>query len=65
MKLDRLTFDQHGFERLDAQTVKRRRAVQQNRVLTDHFVKDVPDFLALFLDPLLGLLEGHRKTLCV
>jgi hypothetical protein len=29
VKLDRLAFDQGGLERLDAQTVQRRRAVQQ------------------------------------
>jgi len=59
VKLDCLTFDQHRLESLNAETVKRGRTVQQNRVLADHFVEDVPDFLALFLDPLLGLLEGH------
>ena len=65
VKLDRLALDQHGLERLDAETVKRRRAVQQHRVLADDFVEDVPDFLALLLDPLLRLLQGHRQTLGV
>ncbi len=65
VKLDRLTFDQYRFERLNAETVKRWRAVEHDRVLADHFVEDVPDFLAFLLDPLLGLLQGHRKTLGV
>src|SRR5678815_2927460 len=34
-------------------------------MLADHLVEDVPDFLALLFDPLLRLLEGHRKTLGV
>ena len=65
VKLDRLALDQHRLERLDAEAVKRRRAVEQHRMLADHLVEDVPDFLALLLDPLLGLLEGHRQTLGV
>ena len=65
VELDRLALDQHRLERLDAEAVERRRAVQQHRVLADHLVEDVPDFLALLLDPLLGLLEGHRQTLGV
>ena len=65
VKLDRLALDQHRLERLDAEAVKRRRAVEQHRMLADHLVEDVPDFLALFFDPLLGLLEGHRQTLGV
>jgi len=63
VKLDRLALDQHGLERLDAQTVKRRRAVEHDRVLANDFVEDVPDFLAFLLNPLLGLLQGHRQTL--
>ena len=43
MQLDRLAFDQHRLERLDAQTVQRRRAVQQHRMLTDHLFEDIPD----------------------
>ena len=65
VKLDRLALDQHGLERLDAETVERRRAVEHHGMLADHLVEDVPDFLALLLDPLLRLLEGHRETLGV
>jgi len=65
VQLDRLAFDQHGLERLDAQAVKRRGAVQQDRVLANDFVEDVPDFLAFLFDPLLRLFQGHRQTLGV
>ncbi len=65
VQLDRLALDQHRLERLDAETVERRRAVEQHRMLADHLVEDVPDFLALLLDPLLGLLERHRQALGV
>ena len=63
VQLDRLALDQHRLERLDAETVKRRRAVQQHRVLADDLVEDVPDFRALLLDQLLGLLERHGQPL--
>jgi hypothetical protein len=63
VKLDRLAFDQHGLERLDAQTVQRRRAVQQNRVLADHLVEDVPDLGAFLFDQLLRLLDGRGQAL--
>ncbi len=65
VELDRLALDQHRLERLDAQAVERRRAVEQHRMLADHLVEDVPDFLALLLDPLLGLLERHAEALGV
>ena len=61
VKLDRLALDQHRLERLDAEAVERRRAVQEHRMLADHLVEDVPDFLALLLDPLLRLLEGRAR----
>jgi hypothetical protein len=63
VKLDGLTFDQNRLKRLNAQTVKRRGAVQQNGMFADDFIQNVPNFLALFFDPLLGLLQGHRQTL--
>ena len=43
MQLDRLAFDQYRLERLDAQTVQRRSAVQQHRVLANHFFEQIPD----------------------
>ena len=37
VKLNGLTFNEHGFERLNTQTVERWCAVQKNRVLANHF----------------------------
>src|SRR4026207_1470772 len=39
----RLALDQHRLERLDAEAVQRRGAVQQNRVLRDDLLEHVPD----------------------
>ena len=55
---DRLAFDQHRLERLDAETMQRRRAVEQHRMLANHFLEHVPHFRTLELDHLLGLLDG-------
>ncbi len=63
--VERVALNQHRLERLDAEAVERRRTVEQHRMLADHLVQDVPDFLAFLLDPLLGLLEGHAETLGV
>ena len=65
MQLDRLAFDQHRLERLDAQAMQRRRAVQQHGMLADHLVEDVPDLGTLFFDQLLGLLHRGGQTLGV
>src|SRR5690606_5601091 len=43
--------------------VQRGRAVQQNRVLADDLVKDIPDFGLFLLDQLLGLLDRGRQAL--
>ena len=48
MHLDRLALDERRLERLDAEAMERRCAVQQHRVLLDHLFQDVPD-LALHL----------------
>ena len=63
VKLDSLAFNQDRLERLNTQTVKCWCAVQQHRVLADNLIEDVPNFLTFLFDPLLGLLQGHRKTL--
>ena len=64
VQLDRLAFNQHRLERLDAQAVQRRRAVQQHRVLLDDFLKNVPDHWRTALDFLLRRLDrggdAHR-----
>ena len=51
VQLDRFTFDQYRFERLDAKTVQRRRAVQQDRMLADDFFENIPDFRASLFRP--------------
>ena len=54
--LDRLALDQHRLERLDAETVKRGRPVQEHRVLLDDLFEDVPHLRAGALHhPLRGL----------
>ena len=63
MKLDRLAFNQHRFERLDAQAVQRRCAIEQHRMLADHLFEDVPNFRLFLLDQLLRLLDGLRESL--
>ncbi|MNX61114.1 hypothetical protein D3C86_920390 [compost metagenome] len=65
VQADGLALDQLRLERLDAQTVKRRRAVQHDRVFPDHFFQDVPDLRLLALDHALGLLDGARQALGV
>ena len=54
MQLDRLAFDQHGLERLDAKAMQRRRAVEQHRMFADHLFEDIPDLRLLLLDQLLA-----------
>src|SRR6185503_16259065 len=63
MELDRLAFDQHRLERLNAETVQRRRAVEEYRMLANDLRKDVPNFGTLLLDHLLRLLDGCRQAL--
>ena len=48
---DRLALDQHRLERLDAQAVQRRRAVEQHRVVLDDLFEDVPDLRPLLAPP--------------
>ena len=44
VQLDRFTFDQYRFERLDAQTVQGRCTVEQYGVFANHFSENVPHF---------------------
>ena len=53
VKLDGLALDEDRLERLDAEAVERRRAVEENRVLADDLFEDVPDLGLLLLDHLL------------
>src|SRR3984893_9039426 len=63
MKLNRLALDQHRLESLDAESVQGRRTIQQDRMLADHVVENIPDVLALFLDHLLGALDSRDVAL--
>ena len=65
VQLDGLAFDQLRLERLDAEAVQGRRAVEQHRVLADHLFEDVPHLRLLALDHALGLLDGARQALGV
>ena len=58
VQLDGLALDEHRLERLDAEAVQRRRAVQQHRVLADDLFEDVPDLGTLLLHHLLRALDG-------
>src|SRR4051812_44868877 len=62
MDPDRLAFDQHRLERLDAETMQRRRAVEQHRMLANHFLEHVPHFGTLQFDHLLRLLDGLHEA---
>ncbi|KAF1069318.1 MAG: hypothetical protein GAK45_01131 [Pseudomonas citronellolis] len=62
VQLNRLTFDQHRLERLDAQTVQGRRTVQQYGVFADDLGENVPHLRQLTLDHLLGGLDGGGHT---
>ena len=61
--LDRLALDEDRLERLDAEAVERRRAVQENRVLLDDFLESVPHLVRRLLDELLGRLDRGRDPL--
>ncbi len=65
MQLDRLALDQHRLKRLDAEAVQGGRAVEQDRMLADHLVEDVPNLRLLFLDQLLRLFDGRAEALRV
>ena len=47
MDLDRLAFDEHRLERLDAEPVERRRAVEEHRMILDDLFENVPHLGAL------------------
>src|SRR6266545_3817462 len=62
--LDRLALDEHRLERLDAEAVQRRCAVQQHRMLRDHLLEHVPDLRDHRVDVLLRRLDVlHRLAL--
>ena len=57
VQLNRLTFNQHRLERLDAQTVKCRCTVQQYWVFADYVSEDIPHFRSFALNHLLGCFD--------
>ncbi len=63
MQLDRLAFDQHRLERLNAEPMQRRRPVQHHRVLADDLFQDVPHHRLARLDHLLRGLDRGRQPL--
>ena len=59
---DGLALDEDGLERLDRQTVQRRRAIEQHRVALRDFLEDVPDFRGLLLDHLARTADGVHEA---
>ncbi|GIQ64111.1 hypothetical protein PACILC2_26790 [Paenibacillus cisolokensis] len=62
MQTDSPAFHQNRLERLNAETVQRGSAVEQHRMLLDHFFEHVPDFRAYALDLPLGALDVMGKS---
>src|SRR6266851_2851186 len=60
---DGFAFDEHRLERLNAEAVQRRRAVQQHGMFANDILENVPDHRLLLLDHFLGLLDGGAVTL--
>src|SRR6266851_4167070 len=60
---DGFAFDENRFERLNAQTVKRRSAIEHYRMFADDVFQDVPHDGFLLLDHFLGLLDGGAMAL--
>ena len=58
VKLDRLSFDQHRLECLNAQPVQSGGSVEEYRVLLDDLIEDIPDLGALLFHHLLGAFYG-------
>src|SRR5690242_19390185 len=62
MQLNGLAFDENRLKRLHTQTVKGRSSVENNRVLTNDVVKNVPDLWLLLLNHALCRLNGGHIT---
>ena len=52
MQTDRLAFDEHGLERLDRQTVERRGAVEEDRLVLGDLLENRPDLVVMALNHL-------------
>src|SRR3990167_1778174 len=62
MNFDGLPFDQNRLERLNPESMQRRRPIQKDRMLFDDVLEDVPDFRPLLLDELLRGLDRGRDA---
>ena len=62
VQLDGLAFDQDGLERLDTQTVQRRRTVQHHGMLFDDLFQNIPHNWRAGFNFLFGSLNGGRNT---
>ena len=58
MKLDRIPFNEHRLERLNAHAMQGGGTIQQHRVVADHLFEDIPYLGILPLQHLLGALDG-------
>ena len=65
MQLDRLAFDQHRLERLNAKAMQGGRTIEHDRMLANHLVEDVPNLRFFLFDQLLGLLDRGGQALGV
>src|SRR3989442_2951639 len=63
MDADGLAFDENRFERLNAESVKRRSAVEHHGMFADDVFQNVPNDGFLLLDHFLGLLDGGAVSL--
>jgi hypothetical protein len=61
--LDGLALDEEGLEGLDPKTVKRGRAVEEDRVFADNLLEVVPHLGPLLLVPLPGHLDARDEAL--
>ena len=62
VQLNRFTFDQLRFERLNTQTVQCWCTVQHDRVFADNISQNVPDFCGFALNHFLCSFNGCRQT---
>ena len=60
---DGFAFDEDRFERLNAEAVQRRSAVEQNGMFANDIFENVPNDRLLLLDHFLGLLDGGAVPL--
>ena len=65
MQLNCLAFNQNGFKSLNAQAVQSWSTVQHNRVLFDHFFKNVPNYGRTGFNFLFRSLDGGCYAHCL